>query len=234
MDVREEKQGAEVNTTLSPNQIAYGRSEEITNIVSHLVGTVAAVAASVLMIVKAAITGNPLSVVSISLFSASLIALYLMSTLYHSQPIGKRRRAVFRRFDHCSVALLIAGTYAPYMLIGFAGMGLAMKIWGIVIASVVLLMAVLVVVFNAVNPHKFKVFSMIAYIVMGWACVIRVDALYALGVGAFWFLLGGGFAYSLGIIFYKIKKIPFNHAIWHFFVLIGSVLHFISIYFYIL
>lgn len=215
---------------INPNQIKYSRLEEWINIITHLVGAVFAVVASVLMIIKVCVNiGTPLSIVATCLFSLSLINLYVMSTLYHAQPVGKVRRVVFRRFDHCSVAFLIAGTYAPYMLIGLGG------VWGIVIASVVLAMAVLVIIFNAINVNKFKVFSLIAYVLMGWACVFKIIPLYhAIGSSAFAFLLSGGIVYTLGIIFYKIKKIPLNHAIWHVFVLVGTVLHFISIYQFIL
>lgn len=216
----------------NPNQIAYSRSEERINIITHLVGAVLAVAATVLMLVRVINEEGvrTLSIVSIALFSLSLINLYLMSTLYHSMPLGKTRRAVFRRFDHCSVAFLIAGTYAPYMLIGFVRMGGSTAVWGIVIAAVVLALSVLVIVFNSINVAKFKLFNMICYIIMGWCCVIRVDKLIALGWGCFGFLLAGGILYTVGLVFYRVKTIKYNHAIWHFFVLGGSILHFVSIY----
>lgn len=218
------------STTKKSNQIAYSKREEWINIISHLVGAVLALVAAALMIVKVALSGKgALAITAVSLYAFCLIELYVMSTLYHAQPFGHRSRAVFRRFDHCSVALLIAGTYAPYMLIGLGG------VWGIVIASLVLAMAVLVIVFNAINVQKFRVFSLIAYVLMGWACIFKIVALfYAIGVYAFSFLIAGGIMYTVGIVFYKVKKIPGNHAIWHFFVLAGSILHFISIYLFIL
>lgn len=221
---------------LGPNQIAYSRGEEWVNIITHLAGAVLAVAAAILMMIKVAAKGEgALAITSICLFSVALINLYVMSTLYHAQPVGKTRRAVFRRFDHCSVALLIAGTYAPYMLIGLGRAGGADRIWGIVIASVVLGLAVLVIVFNAINVNRFKVVCMICYIVMGWSCVIRVTALVrAIGWPCFALLLTGGVIYTLGLIFYRIKKIRYNHAIWHFFVLGGSILHFVSVYFFLI
>lgn len=220
----------------SVNQIAYSRGEEKMNIITHLVGTVLAVAATVFMLIKVCTSTpiNALAIVAVSLFSLSLINLYLMSTLYHFMPLGKTRRAVFRRFDHCSIAFLIAGTYAPYMLIGFNRIGGATAIWGIVIASVVLGIAVLVIVFNGVSPAKFRVFNMVCYVLMGWCCVIRADKLIALGWGCFGFLLAGGVLYTVGVVFYRIKRIKFNHAIWHLFVLAGSALHFVSIYCYLL
>ncbi len=218
------------------NQIAYSRGEEKINVITHLIGTVLSAAAAVFMLVKVC-TAQPvsaLSVVAVSLFSLALINLYLMSTLYHSMPLGKTRRAVFRRFDHCSIAFLIAGTYAPYMLIGFNRLGGSTAVWGIVIASVVLAIAVLVIVFNAVSPEKFRVFNMVCYVLMGWCCVIRADKLIALGWGCFGFLLAGGVLFTVGVVFYRIKKIKFNHAIWHMFVLMGSALHFVSVYCYLL
>jgi hemolysin III len=226
---------SQTDAKLSPNQIAYTKAEEWINILSHLVGSVLAVAASAAMIVRISLHFTHASaVVAVCLFSLALMNLYIMSTLYHAQPFGKVRRAVFRRFDHCSVALLIAGTYAPYMLIGLYNMGGSARIWGIVIASVVLAMAVLVIVFNAINVHRFKVFCMIAYVLMGWACVIRVDLLLKLPGACFWYLLAGGIVYTVGMIFYRIKKIPLNHAIWHIFVLGGSILHFVSVFCYLL
>lgn len=218
------------------NQIYYSRGEEITNIVTHIVGAALSAVAAALMLVKVCTLTpvNALHIVAVSLFSFALISLYTMSALYHSMPLGKTRRAVFRRFDHSSVALLIAGTYAPYMLIGFDRMGGSTRIWGIAIASVVLGIAVLVVTLSAVNVAKFRIVNMICYVAMGWCCVIRVDKLIALGWGCFGFLLAGGIVYTVGILFYRIKRIKFNHAIWHLFVLAGSALHFTSVYFYLL
>lgn len=237
-----EKAGTEKKVK-SQNQIQYSKTEERINVISHLSGAVLALAAAVLMLVKVSLNAlkpgyynHPaLAIVSIALFSFSLIELYVMSTLYHAQPYGKTRRAVFRRFDHCSIGLLIAGTYAPFMLIGLANGTTADMIWGIVIASVVLLMAILVVVFNAINVHKFRIFCMIAYIAMGWSCIIVVHRIIAcINLLGLLFLLFGGVAYTVGILFYRNKKLKYNHAIWHFFVLAGSVLHFVSIFFFVL
>lgn len=213
------------------NQIIYSKKEEWINRITHLVGAVLALIGSALMIVKVSLSGlGALAIVSVCLYSFSLLMLYIMSTLYHWQPVGKRRRAVFRRFDHCSIALLIAGTYAPFMLIGMYS---ANKVWAIVLASVVLFFAVLSVVFNAIDVNKFKVYCLISYVVMGWACVIRIDLLVN-PLPSFILLIVGGVVYTAGIIFYRIKSIPYNHAIWHFFVLAGSALHFAAIYFYLI
>lgn len=222
------------------HQVAYSKGEEKANIITHLCGACLGLLAAVLLIVRVSFANlGALAVVAVCLYAFCLIELYVMSTLYHAQPFGSTRRTVFRKFDHCSVAMLIAGTYAPYTLIGLSILGKAQNpdnfIWGIVIASVVLAMAVLVIIFNAINVHKFRVFSLISYVVMGWACVIRIPALFtAIGLPAFIFLIAGGVAYTVGILFYRIKRIPWNHAIWHFFVLAGSILHFVSIYFFML
>lgn len=217
------------------NQIAYSRGEETANIITHLVGALLAVAGGALALRRVILAGaQPLAVTSVALYVFSLITMYVMSTLYHSMPVGYRRRAVFRRFDHCSIALVIAGTYAPYMLIGLVRMGGSAEVWGIVIASVVLAMAVLVVVFNAINVARFRVFCMIAYVIMGWSCVIRIDLLLQMPGHTLMFMLLGGAVYTVGILFYRIKRIPWNHAIWHLFVIGGSVLQYISIYCYLL
>lgn len=216
------------------NQIVYSRGEEWTNIITHIVAGALSLVASVFMLLRVSRTGDGLKITSIALYSASLIEMYVMSALYHAQPVGRRRRAVFRRFDHCSIALLIAGTYAPFMLIGFVDLGGAAKVCGIVIASVVLAMAILVIVFNAINVAKFRVFCMIAYVIMGWCCVMRADLILRLPGHSFLFLVLGGATYTVGILFYRIKRIPWNHAIWHFFVMAASALHFVAVYCYLL
>lgn len=220
------------------NQIAYSRGEEWFNRISHLVGAGLAGIGSALVIVKAALAVDrvgALGIVAVSLFSASMLLLYIMSTLYHWRPVGKRSRAVFRRFDHCSIAVLIAGTYAPFMLIGMYSGGGKASVWAIVLASVVLGGAVLSCVFNAIDVNKFKVFSLISYVVMGWACVIRIDLLIAtIPWQAFVLLLGGGVVYTVGIIFYRHKSIPCNHAIWHMFVIGGTAMHWASVFFFII
>lgn len=221
----------------------YERGEELFNIISHLVGTVLAVAAAALMIVKVSLRAadgaypHPaLAIVSICIYGAGLIILYLMSTLYHSRKEG-RARAVLQRIDHCSVAILIAATYMPFTLIGLVNKGTAPTdfIWGIVIASVVLALGILVIVFNAINVHRFKLFCMIAYLLMGWCVIIRIYHVYlAIGLASFLFLLFGGIVYTVGVFFYQKKSIKYNHAIWHLFVLGGSILQFISVYWFLL
>ncbi len=215
----------------SANQIIYSRGEEWINRISHLVGAAFSLIGSVALIVKACLASmDARAIVSVCLFSISLLLLYIMSTLYHWQPIGKRRRAVFRRLDHCSIALLIAGTYAPFTMIE---MNKYSEVWATVIVSIVLAMAILSVIFNAIDVNRFKVYCLISYVIMGWASVIRIDLLVK-NLFAFIFLLAGGVVYTIGILFYKNRKIRYNHAIWHFFVLAGSCLHFVAIYCYLI
>lgn len=227
------------------NQIYYTKGEEWFNIISHIVGAGLSVVATVLMIVKVSLFAYrgkysypALAIVSICLYGVSLMVMYLFSSLYHSRKHGGRPRVVFRRFDHCAIPILIAGTYAPFTLIGLVEYGTnqpADFIWGIIIASVVFAAAVLTVIFNAINPHKFRVFAMIAYVTMGWCVLIRIYyVIKAIGFWASIFLALGGVVYTVGILFYGCKKIKYNHAIWHLFVLLGSILQFISVFFFLI
>lgn len=216
---------------VSKNQIAYSHKEEWLNRITHLVGAALSLVAAVLLIIKTVLSGRGVrAIAAVSIYSLALILLYLMSTLYHFQPVGKTRRAVFRRFDHCSIAVLIAGTYAPFAMLEMYSHS---KAWATAIFVTVIVMAVLSIVFNAIDVNRFKVYCLISYVVMGWACVIRID-LVLHNLPAFIYLLAGGVAYTVGIVFYRIKKIPYNHAIWHLFVLLGSALHFVSVYFYLI
>ncbi len=235
----------EKNNKNSVNQIYYTSGEEWFNIISHIVGAGLAVVAAVLMITKVSIFAYrgkysypALAIIAICLYGVSLMVMYLFSSLYHSRKHGGKPRVVFRRFDHCAIPILIAGTYAPFTLIGLVEYGTKQPadfVWGIVIASVVLATAVLTLVFNAINPHKFRKYSMIAYITMGWCVLIRIFyVIKAIGFWASIFLGLGGVVYTIGILFYSCKKIKFNHAIWHLFVLFGSIFHFMSVFFYLI
>lgn len=187
------------------------------------------------MLKTVALGYSALGITAAFIYGLSVTVMFAVSALYHSMRYGSTARAVFRRLDHCTIAVLIFGTYAPVMLIGLAGGTATDAIWGYTLFAVVAATAMLTVVFNSINVTKFKVFSLVAYVIMGWACIVRINRIAALcGWGCFWFLLGGGLVYSLGIIFYAIKKIPFNHAIWHLFVLGGAAMHFVCIYSYLL
>jgi len=206
----------------------YTLSEELFNSISHGIGACLSVAALVLCVVRAAFQSTAAGVVGAAIYGSTLVILYCMSTLYHAITNQTARR-VFRVFDHTSIYLLIAGTYTPVTLVTLRGpMGWTLFgiVWGIAILGIVL---------NAINIERFKKFSMVSYIVMGWAVVIGAkDIIAKLPKGGLMFLLLGGIAYTVGIIFYALKKKRYMHSVWHFFVLAGSILQFFSVYIYVL
>ena len=225
------------------SQVKYTRGEEIFNWVSHLAGIVLAIAASVFMIIKA-VRGvqeekyGASGIVAVSLFSLGLVAVYSISTAYHLTRYGSLARTIMRRFDHCTITLLIAGSYMPYMLIGMVAYGTNQPsdaIWGIIITAVVLALAVAVIVLNIVGIQKFRYLTLSFYVIMGWAIVVRIAPLYrAIGPAALFLLVGGGIAYTVGVLFYKFIKMPFRHGVFHLLVLAGSALMFSSVYFFVL
>ena len=206
----------------------YTLSEELINSISHGVGTGLSIAALVLCIVQAALHGNVWSVVSACIYGASLVVLYCMSTLYHAIT-NQTARKVFRVFDHTSIFFLIAGTYTPITLVTLGG-ALGWTLFGIVWGA-----AVLGITLNAVSIEKFKKFSMVCYIGMGWAALIGIKRIFELMPRTgFILLLLGGVLYTVGIVFYALKKYKYMHCVWHFFVLAGSIMHFFCIYGYVL
>lgn len=205
----------------------YTVGEEIANSVTHGIGAVFGITATVLLIVFSAIDGDPWKIVSSSIYGATLILLYTMSTLYHSFT-GPRVKAVFRIFDHCMIYLLIAGTYTPFTLVSLRG-PLGWTLFGVVWGA-----AILGMVLSAISLTRFKVFSMICYIAMGWVVVFAAKpvAIALTGIGTA-LLIGGGIFYTGGVVFYGMRKRWF-HSVWHLFVLAGSVCHFICIFAYVI
>lgn len=207
------------------NKKQYTLGEEIFNSVSHGTGALLAIAGCVVLIVFSAIYGGAWEVVSASIYGATLIILYTMSTLYHALTNPKAKR-VFRILDHNTIFLLIAGTYTPYTLVSIRG-ALGWTIFGIIWG-----VAILGITLNSVNLEKFKKFSMICYIAMGWAIVLAIKPLVqAIPLISTVFLLVGGVCYSIGIPFYKRKQTKYMHSIWHLFVIAGSVFHYFSVFF---
>lgn len=200
--------------------------EEIANAISHGIGAGLSVAALVLVIVKACMTSSAIGVVSASIYGASLVILYLFSCLYHS--LAKTRAYhLFRVFDHCSIFILILGTYAPIALWGIGGST------GWVIFSINLACTVLGIVFNSINLEKWRKVSVVLYVVMGWIIVFSFKSVAVYGKDALLYLVLGGILYTLGIIFYALNKVKYFHFVWHLFVLGGSILHFFFIYLYV-
>lgn len=206
----------------------YTLGEEIFSAVVHGIGAGLSVAGLVTMVVRAAKHGSARAVVAAALFGASLIILYTMSTLYHALAPAKAKQ-VFRIFDHTTIFLLIAGTYTPYALItlhGALGWTLFGILWGLAAFGIVM---------DAVMLEKFRKIEMFLYVAMGWCIVLAGRRVIAnLAPGGIIFLLAGGICYTVGIIFYKMKKVRYMHSIWHIFVLAGSILHYFSIMLYVL
>lgn len=206
--------------------VDYSLSEELISAISHGVGAGLAIAGGVLCIVKAARYDDAWAVVASSVFAFTLILLYLMSTLYHSLSPKLEAKKVFRVIDHCSVFVLIAGTYTPYCLVSLRG------VHGWVMFGIIWGLCALGVVFNAIDVDKYQVISAIINVLMGWAVVFEVGRLYRTCGGlAVAFLMIGGGAYTVGAILYGVgTKVKYMHSVFHFFCIAGSIMHFFSIY----
>ena len=206
----------------------YPVKEEIANSITHGIGTALSIAGLVILVVFAATQGDVWHIVSFSIYGSTLILLYLASTLYHSFPQPRVKR-IFKIIDHSSIFLLIAGTYTPFMLTSLRG------IWGWSLFGVVWGLAITGIVFKSIFISRFKKVSILVYILMGWLCilVVRQMILHIPYLGLLW-LLAGGLFYTLGVIFYAWKNLPYHHAVWHLFVLGGSICHYFSILFYLL
>ena len=205
----------------------YSLGEEIANSITHGIGTALSVAALVLLVVFAIQNRDAWQIVSFSIYGTSLIVLYLASTLYHAFT-NEKVKHFFRLMDHSCIFLLIAGTYTPPTLIAMRGS------WGWTLFTLVWAMAVGGLIFETMNIGKYKIISLIIYMIMGWLAIFAIKPMMeALPPGMFkWFIIGGLF-YTSGIIFYACQRIPYNHAIWHVFVLGGSITHFFGILYYL-
>jgi hemolysin III len=194
---------------------------------SHLAGTVLAVAGTTVLVVLAAQKGDPWRVATFAVYGATLVLLYLVSTLYHS--LRGRAKAVFRKLDHCSIYLLIAGTYTPFMLVVLGGA------WGWSLFGVVWGLAVVGIVQEVWLARGARIPSLVIYVAMGWiALVALVPLLERLSMAAFAWVLGGGLAYTAGIVFYVYdERVRHFHGIWHLFVMGGSAAHYVAIAAYV-
>lgn len=201
----------------------YTLGEEIFNSVSHGVGAGLSIAGTVVLIVSAVIHTNAWGIVSSCIYGATLIILYTMSTLYHSLTNAKAK-AFFRIMDHNTIFLLIAGTYTPitlYFLGGVTGWVLFAIVWGA---------AVIGIIINSINLEKARIPSIFCYVAMGWVIIFAIKPLIAaMPTVSLVFLIIGGVFYTLGIIFYAIKKVKYFHSVWHLFTVAGSVFHYFSI-----
>lgn len=204
---------------------SYPRREEKWNIATHALGILGAVLALIFMLVKIGSQHDLAQLLSALIYGISLVTLYTASTLFHSSTAPKLRHRL-NIFDHCAIYLLIAGTYTPYALItlqGTTGWVILAVIWTIAVGGIVL---------KFFFTGKYRILSTIMYVGMGWVVMFAIKPLYLnLDLAGFIWLIAGGLAYTLGAVLYAVKKIPYNHAIFHVFVLMGSASHFISIYY---
>lgn len=207
---------------------AYTPREEQLNVFTHAVGALLSVAATALLVVKASLFGNAWHIVSFSIFGASLMILYTNSTLYHAARKPSLRTKL-RILDHTSIYVLIAGSYTPFTLVtlhGATGWWIFGSVWAAALVGIVL---------KLFYTGRYDRLSTAMYLVMGWIIILALKPLLrALPPDGTAWLAAGGIAYTVGAVLYSIKRIPYNHAIFHVFVIAGSVCHFVSVYFYVL
>lgn len=199
--------------------------EEIANAISHGLGGLLGIAGLVLMLIK---SNSGLEIFSSIVFGFGMILLYTMSALYHSFKNGSTVKAVFKRMDHISIYVLIGSTFAPiFILVVDKPLG-----WFLLIGQWVII--TLGIVFKAVKIYKFQIMHLFLFLLLGWSGLTLMHPLYEVSHAAFYLILSGGIAYSIGVIFYAIFKFKFAHFIWHIFVFIGTLLHFFAIYLFLM
>lgn len=206
----------------------YSVKEELANTITHAIGMLLGIVGLVLLLNKAVDhNADVLTITSMSIYGGSIILLFLASTLYHAIPYKRAKRAL-KTFDHCAIYLLIAGSYTPFLLVSLRtplAFGLMIVIWGIALVGIIMKLAFV---------YRFKRLSLVTYLMMGWLSLVVI---YQLALNLEWggltLLAVGGLIYSLGVIFYVAKRIPYNHAIWHGFVLAGCACHFFAIYYFV-
>lgn len=195
---------------------------------THGLGVVLSIIGLVVLVAKATLYGNAWHIAAAAIFGSTLVLMYAASTLYHSIPLPGAKR-VLRVLDHSLIYFLIAGTYTPFTLItlrGPWGWGLFAFTWGLALAGVV---------FKIFATGKFEKISLAIYLLMGWCALVAIKPLLvALEPAALWLVLAGGLTYSGGVVFYTWTSLRYHHAVWHLFVLGGSVLHFFAILFYVI
>lgn len=202
--------------------------EDIANAVTHGAGLLLAIAAVPVLLVLAALRGTPLHVASFAVYGTSLVLVYATSTLYHAARKPHLKR-LFRILDHAAIYLLIAGTYTPVTLISMNGP------WGWTLLSLVWVLAVGGCIFKMFFVGQFQTFSTVLYLVMGWLIVIALGPLVeSVPREALLWFVAGGLSYTVGVVFFVWERLPYNHAVWHLFVIGGSVCHYMAMLLYVL
>jgi len=207
--------------------VYYTPQEELANRLTHGLAALASVPALVVLLIAAARTGDPYRVVASAVFAGSLCVFYTISALYHSLR-GERARYLFRVLDHAGIYLVIAASYTPFTLVSMrAGSG-----W--LLFGVVWALAIGGMVFKSLMTHRLRFLAPVFYLALGWLIVVDIDGLLTMvPAGGVAYLAAGGLAYTVGVLFYAIDRIPYNHAIWHLFVIAGSVCHYLAVLWYV-
>jgi len=209
---------------MNPQRI---KIEELANSLTHGTGALLSAAGFGVLVFLACRHGSMLHIVSCSIFGATLVLLYTASTLYHSVR-SPRLKHIFKIVDHSCIYLLIAGTYTPFTLVTLQGS------WGWTLFGLIWVLAAAGIAFQIFFVYRFKILATVAYVLMGWLAVFAVKPLIdALPAGGFAWILAGGIVYTVGALFYLIKSLPYNHAIWHLFVLGGSTCHYVAVLLYV-
>ncbi len=208
--------------------VQYTTGEEIANSLTHGVGALLAIGGLATLVTLAALRGDVWHVVSCAIFGTAMVVLYTASTLYHSVT-NPRAKSALQVLDHAAIFLLIAGTYTPFTLVSLRGP------WGWSLFGAVWGLAAVGIIFEIAFPRHWPALSLALYVAMGWVVVVAVKPLLAvLPTGGLVLLVLGGLAYTVGTIFYAWRRLPYGHAIWHLFVLVGTILHFFAVLFYVL
>ena len=207
--------------------LEYSVLEEVIHAATHGVGVLLSIAGLSWMLYLSIVAADPWRIVASSIYGATLIALFLASTVYHSL-YASRHREIFKLLDHCAIYLLIAGTYTPFLLVAMrtdTGWWLFGTIWALATAGIVK---------KLYFRHRFPKVALASYLAMGWLVVVAAPQLAeAIGPNGMAWLVAGGISYSVGAIFYALERIPFNHAVWHVFVLGGGICHFLGVVWYV-
>jgi hemolysin III len=199
--------------------------EEIVNSITHGIGALLSIAGLVILIVWAAGSGSGLQMVSCSIFGGTLIILYLASTLYHGLPMPRVKQA-FKIIDHSAIFLLIAGTYTPFMLLNLRGP------WGWSILAIIWALAIMGILLKIFYISKFRKISVALYVFMGWLGMVAIKEIFAhVPPLSLTLIILGGVSYTAGLAFYGWRKLPYHHAVWHIFVIGGSISHYLAVWY---
>ncbi|MCK6541731.1 hemolysin III family protein [bacterium] len=210
------------------DQPEYSFGEELAHAITHGIGAILSIAGLTLLVAFSALRGDAWHVVSSAIFGTTLVLLYSASTLYHSFPQPKVKR-IFRIMDHSAIYLLIAGTYTPFLLVSLRGA------WGWTLFGVVWGAAIAGVWFKVFHTGRFPKLSTTLYIVMGWVALVAIKPMMEnIPLGGLILILAGGLTYTVGVVFYVMHRMIYHHAVWHLFVLGGSILHFFAVLLYVI